>query len=66
VRKADRSDELPRVEELVYGTGTIFLAAGELIAAAVAAHQLSPACAVVVWGFLTEVQTCVYSLVPVE
>jgi hypothetical protein len=66
VRKADRTEDAERRQDLVYGTGTLFLAARELVAAAVERQQLSPACAAIVNGFVGEVQVCVYSLVPVN
>ena len=65
VRKADRTDDPQRMSDLVYGSGTIFLAARQLIQAAVSANQLSPECGAIVTGFVGEVQTCVYSLIPV-
>jgi len=66
VKRAGRTNDPIREQDLVYGTGPLFLAARELLQAAVGAGQVSPECAAIIGDFLTEAQACVYSLIPLQ
>lgn len=66
MKKADRTSDPVRAQDLVYGSGPLFLAARQLLQTAVAAGQVSPECAAIIGDFLTEAQACVYSLIPVQ